>query len=122
MLGKIGHKNFALLGRMLDLHAAKHRVIAQNVANVNTPNYRRREFKFEDALQRAMHRGQSEDYQDIQGWVDRPNNTPVRNNGNNVDIDQEMVKMHENNSLYNIYTQLYSRNSHMVKSAIKGGR
>lgn len=121
MISKMGHKNFTLLGRMLDLHAAKHRVIAQNVANVNTPHYRRREFQFDSALRNAMAHGRANDYARIEGWVSRPNNTPVRNNGNNVDIDQEMQALAGNNTTYQIYAELYSRKSRMVKAAIKGG-
>jgi flagellar basal-body rod protein FlgB len=120
MLDKIGNKNFALLGKMMDLTAARHRVIAQNIANVNTPNYRRREFKFDSALQEAMKGGTTSDYQGIMGWVDRPNNTPIRNNGNNVDIDQEMMMMNENGSQYEIFTSIYSKKSQMLKSAIRG--
>lgn len=122
MLHKLGNKNFTLLGKMLSLTSARHRVIAQNVANVNTPNYRRREFRFDSALSQAMARGTAAEYQGIQGWVDRPNNTPVRNNGNNVDIDLEMLNLNENAMSYDIYAQLYSRKSNMVKSAVRGAR
>lgn len=122
MIHKLGNKNFTLLGKMLSLTSARHRTIAQNVANVNTPNYRRREFKFDTALSQAMGKGTANAYEGIQGWVDRPNNTPVRNNGNNVDIDLEMLNLSENSMSYDIYAQLYSRKSSMVKSAIKGVR
>lgn len=107
---------------MLDLHGAKQRVIAQNIANVNTPKYRRREFKFETALKQAMREGRSKDYASIEGWVDRPNTTPVRNNGNNVDIDMEMVEMGENSQMYQVYSSLYAKKSGMTKAAIRGGR
>lgn len=120
MLSKMGQKNFTLLGRMLDLHAAKHRVIAQNVANVNTPHYRRREFRFEGALRNAMAGGKATDYADVRGYVARPNTTPVRNNGNNVDIDSEMRALSGNSTTYQIYSELYTRKSRMVKGAIKG--
>ena len=39
-----------VLSRVLDTAALRHRVIAQNVANVNTPGYRRLEVTFEDEL------------------------------------------------------------------------
>lgn len=122
MLTKLGNKNFTLLGKMLDLTAARHRVISQNVANVNTPNYRRRVFKFEKALRNAMEGGTAEDYMEVKGWVDRPRNTPVRNNGNNVDIDREMFMLGENSAEYNVYSQLYNRKAQMLKSAIRGVR
>jgi flagellar basal-body rod protein FlgB len=118
MLNKLGHKNFTLLARMMDLLSAKQRVHAQNIANVNTPNYRRRELRFDRALQQAMDKGTAEAYSTMQGWVDRPRNTPVRNNGNNVDIDLEMVAMGENSNLYEVYTDIYNRKSAMLKTAI----
>ena len=93
MLSKLGNKNFTLLARMLDLHGASQKVHAQNIANVNTPNYRRRVFSFNKELRHAMDKGTAEAYTGIKGWVNRPNNTVVRNNGNNVDIDMEMVAM-----------------------------
>lgn len=120
MLSKIGHKNFTLLAKMMDLHAASHKVHAQNIANVNTPNYQRREFRFHKALRNAMEGGTAEHYKDIRGWVDRPNNTPIRNNGNNVDIDMEMASLSENNSFYEMYVQIYNKKTSMIKSAIKG--
>ena len=121
MLSKLGNKNFTLLAKMMDLHAASQKVSAQNIANVNTPNYHRREFKFSKALREAMQRGQASDYRNIRGWVDRPNTTPVRNNGNNVDIDMEMISMRENAMKYQIFVDLYSKKAAMLKTAIKGG-
>ena len=118
MLDKLGNKNFTLLGRMLDLHAAKQRVHAQNVANVNTPNYKRREFKFETALKRALAGGRSQDYQEIEGWVDRPNNTPVRNNGNNVDIDMEMTDEAATTIQYNALVAQLNAKYSMLHSVI----
>ncbi len=122
LMEKLGHKNFTLLGRMMDLNAAKLRTISQNVANINTPNYRRRELKFDKALREAMGRGHASDYRSIRGYVDRPNNTAIRNNGNNVDIDLEMLNMSQTTASYEIYTDLYKRKSQMVKMAIRGGR
>lgn len=119
-LGKIGNKNFTLLSKMLDLLSANQRVYSQNVANVNTPNYRRRQFRFDSALRNAMQKGTPEAYADIQGYVSRPNNTPVRNNGNNVDIDREMISINENGSEYQIYTNIYVKKSGLVKKAIRG--
>jgi flagellar basal body rod protein FlgB len=86
VMEKLGDKNFTLIAKMLDMNAARQRVIAGNVSNVNTPN-----------------------------------TTAVRNNGNNVDIDLEMVNMRQTAALYNIYTQLYNRKASLVKMAISGG-
>lgn len=118
---KIGNKNFTLVAKLLDLHAKSQKVISQNIANVNTPNYKRRVFKFDKALHDALGKGTSYAYRDITGWVDRPNVTPVRNNGNNVDIEIELMNMKENSMLYETYTQIYNKKSTLVKKAISGG-
>jgi len=118
MLQKLGNKNFPLLNKLLGLHSARHRVIAENIANVNTPNFRRSEFRFESALQQAMEHG---DVREARGFKERPKNTPVRNNGNNVDIDMEMVALDKNAMSFEIYSQLYRQKAQMVRSAIKGG-
>ncbi|MBT7896076.1 MAG: hypothetical protein HN564_03670, partial [Flavobacteriales bacterium] len=64
--------------------------------------------------------GTAKGYRAVEGWVDSPNNTPVRNNGNNVDIEKEVMNMKENAMLYQIYSELYNRKSASVKKAIRG--
>jgi flagellar basal-body rod protein FlgB len=120
-MSKLGNKNFALLGRMLDLTQERHRVIAGNIANVNTPNYQRRAYNFNDSLKYAMEQGSVNAYRNVQGFVDRPKTTPVRNNGNNVDIDLEMLNMRENSAYYKTLVELYNKKSGLVKRAITGG-
>ncbi len=122
LIEKLGNKNFTLLAKMLDMEAASIRVNSQNIANVNTPHYRRRSFDFESSLRQAMSLGASEDYQAIQGHVAMPNTTAVRNNGNNVDIDLEMLNMKQSSALYDIYAQLYSRQTTNLRNAIRGTR
>lgn len=122
MKALLGNKNLNLLSRMMDLHATRHRVIAENIANVNTPNYRRQSFGFEKAMRHALANGGAERYDNVRGRITRPNTTAVRNNGNNVDIEQEMLAISGNGSRFRIYSELYNRKSQMIKSAIRGGR
>ena len=122
MLSKIGHKNFTLLAQLMRMHHRKHKVIASNIANANTPYYRRRDFKFDTSLRNAMEGGTSADYRAIGGTVVKPKNTPIRNNGNDVDIDKEMLALSGNATLYDIYSHLYQKNSTLVKQAIRGGK
>ncbi len=42
------------LGQALDLYQARHRVLAENVANAETPGYRARDLDFGSALARAF--------------------------------------------------------------------
>ena len=55
MNGKVSQVD--LLARTLDAASLRHRAIASNVANVNTPDYKRVEVSFEEDLVRSARRG-----------------------------------------------------------------
>src|SRR5439155_20002965 len=93
-----------LIGKMLDAAALRHRVIAQNVANVNTPGYRRLQVTFEGELERALQRGGGTGRVQPQ-VVEAPGGT-ARADGNNVDIDREMGQLMKNSMLFNAFTQV----------------
>jgi len=46
-------KSSTLLEKMLDVSSVKHKVIANNIANVNTPGYKKMEVSFADQLEKA---------------------------------------------------------------------
>src|SRR4029079_10243927 len=76
--------------------AARQRAIANNVANVDTPNFKATEVRFEDALKSAIGRGKPSGglhQNGLNSEVSRTsvvNTTSTRADGNNVDIDREM--------------------------------
>lgn len=119
---QLGNKNFTLLKTMLNMHSTKNKTIAENIANVNTPHYRKKAFLFADSLQQAMSKGTAEAYHNVQGSFEHPKNTLARHNGNNVDIEQEMLDLSENQKLYQLYTEIYNKKTEMVQLAIRGGR
>ena len=48
------NSQFDLLGRLIDATEVRHRAISNNLANVNTPNYRRMDVEFEEQLTREL--------------------------------------------------------------------
>jgi flagellar basal-body rod protein FlgB len=107
-----------LLARVLDASALRHRVLAHNVANVNTPNYARLDVAFEDDLGRALARGQT-------GAGVRPHVTTTagdatRADGNTVDIDREMAQLTQNNLLFAAAAQVLASRLGTLRSAITG--
>ena len=50
-----------VLNKALDGYAARQKAISSNLANVETPNYHRRDVAFEDALGQAIDRHSSEE-------------------------------------------------------------
>ena len=51
MIGKSSQTN--MLSRLLQQAELRHKVVAQNIANVNTPGYRNLEVRFDDTLKKA---------------------------------------------------------------------
>ena len=97
-------------------------MITENIAHANTPGYKRKVYQFQDQLQKAMRKGTAEAYQNIGGRLVSPRNTLVRHNGNNVDIEKEVLDLGENRKLHRLYSEMYNRKSELLSIAIRGGR
>ena len=124
----------------------RQQAIANNIANVDTPNYRAKGVAFEDALQaelagppKAPPRLQrlGLDATDarhipvkpvVRGAIDaRPVtfDTPdgtLRNDGNTVDVDREMSKLAETQISYNALAQVQISRFANLRNAIREGR
>jgi len=124
------------LERSLDATSLRQNVIADNIANVNTPNYKRKMVSFEEELKLALGRSSNQ----IQIALTHPNHIPIgsaplyrlkpqletdnstrwRNDGNNVDIDVEMAEMAKNVIKYQALTQRVSGKFASLKMVIEG--
>lgn len=111
---------FELLGKLLDVAHARQRVIAQNIANVNTPGYRQLEVRFEDAFVQQMDRkNEAGAIRVIPQVVEGPGGAE-RVDGNNVDIDSEIARLQKNTMLMNAYTQILASRIAAQRTAISG--
>jgi flagellar basal-body rod protein FlgB len=108
-----------LLGRLLDAAALRHRVIANNLANVNTPGYRRQEVSFEGAFARAMDQGEAKAAA-VRPVVVEATGGKARLDGNTVDVDREMADLNKNALLYNAFNQFLLGQIAAMRSAITG--
>lgn len=107
-----------VLGRVLDTAALRHRVIAHNVANVNTPGYRRLEVVFEDVLARAAGDPSAGALSGQPKVVESVG--PDRVDENNVDIDREMNELTKNGLLYQAAVQILASRLASMRAAIAG--
>lgn len=112
--------NIDLLSRLLSVASLRHRVIAHNVANVNTPGYREHQVLFEDAFRQALSRGVDGEALEVSPAVVESEGGPERADGNNVDIDYEMARLGKNSTLARVYTQVMASYLAMARSAISG--
>ena len=120
----------------LDLYAARHRVLTQNIANVETPGYRARELDFQSALQRAFtppepgtETAATADGSGSTGGgaesaaqvvVDR--DAALKVDGNSVDLDTQMARMSENAFRLTALSRMLARQYDTLKFAIEGTR
>lgn len=111
---------FDLLNRLLDTAGLRQRVIAQNVANVNTPGYHRLDVSFEDTLARELQSNSEATGVNAQPRVIEAVGGVARADGNNVDIDAEMGQLSKNTLLYNACTQILASRIAAMRSAIAG--
>lgn len=108
-----------LLTQVLDAAALRHRVISQNVANVNTPGYRRREVAFEADMAKALASPGGATTAQVKPQVVVADG-PERVDGNTVDIDREMNDLTKNALLYQAATQIVASRVAALRSAIAG--
>ena len=106
-----------VLPQLLDAAALRHRVIAQNVANVNTPGYRRREVAFEADLAKAL--ASPAAAAQVKPHVVIADG-PERVDGNTVDIDQEMNALTKNALLYQAAAQIMTSRVASLRAAVAG--
>jgi flagellar basal-body rod protein FlgB len=117
MLSDILFKNTTqpAVNKMLDASMLRSRVISNNIANVNTPGYRRVEVSFEDELRNALDRTRLQgtrtdenhldfgrkDISQVNARAYHPYDPTQPSGVNNVDIDMEMAKLAEAQITYN---------------------
>jgi flagellar basal-body rod protein FlgB len=132
----IFHETFSLLEKSLNLRSLQHRVLASNIANMDTPNYKAVELAVAEEMNRDRGSAPGIQLMRTQAGHFPINNNPaddvklkiakapefsLRGDGNTVDLDQTMGKLAENTLLYRTATQLLSEKFSELKKAIKGG-
>ena len=118
MFGGSFGKTVDLLSRGMDVAVLRRNVIANNVANAETPNFKRTVVDFEASLRRALDSEkvqpplqfvtdrrhipfhQTVDYRTVRPRLVLDYLTTAKNNGNNVDIEEEGMLALQNQLLY----------------------
>lgn len=114
------------LAKSLDGIGLRHKVIADNIANVETPGFIRSEVSFENSLKLAMESGNEHEIrkslEEVQPEVTPDQTSAMRPNGNNVSIDKEMADLSKNALHYESLIQIINLKGAMLKAAITEGR
>jgi len=118
-----GMRNLQMLEMGLSATSVRRDVIANNIANVDVPNFKRSEVSFESDLKRAVDSERAFadkprletlnpahvdgrrpiDYRTVQPTTQADYLSTMRADGNNVDIEDEMSKLVRNQMQYSLY-------------------
>lgn len=94
-------------------------LIANNLANLDTPGYRRLDSMFEKVLADAIEDGKLADLEENEAWVFTPGVSPVNQQGNDVELDTEVGEMVKNTVLYKTYVRLLGRMYRQLDMAMR---
>src|SRR5258708_724869 len=115
--------NYLAAKKMLDVTVLRHEAIASNLANLETPNYKRLDVSpgFESQLRQAV---ASRDPAQISGIqpalaVDA-GAISGRNDGNTVQLESELLKLNQNTVEHTLETQLITGSLLKMRLAISG--
>ena len=116
------------LKAFMDQHLLRQGVISSNIANLDTPGYKAKEVLFEDHLNKCLsleathpaHRTQSESKRSHRIQTDPYSR--IGNDANTVDIDREMMKLTQNQLLYNSTAQIIQNKLEGIKNTIRSIR
>jgi flagellar basal-body rod protein FlgB len=120
----------ALKGRM-QYHQSRQKLLAENVANADSPGFRPRDLKPFDAALAAQRGSTSGDagpakthYSHLGGQgagalgSRRSSVFEATQTGNAVNLEDEMMRMSQNNSDYQLATSLYSKSLQYLRLAL----
>jgi len=128
----------AILQKSMDALSVQHQVIANNMANIDTPHFKRSVVSFQDKLRSALNINepsslwrthvkhlpmfQSISLDDFKPDVRTVTETIGRNDGNNVDLEMESATLAQTNLLYNSLADVTGRYMANLRHSISEGR
>ncbi len=118
---------FQVLEQIIKTSAFRHKILASNIANIDTPGYKAKDVSFKESMSNpslgltrtsTMHKQGPNNLRETGGMtaVERAS----WEDGNNVALDMELAHMTENSLLYEAGAKLLSKKLQMFKNAIKG--
>lgn len=134
---KLFDQKFTIIEKGLNAYSKRSEALANNIANVNTPKYKRQDVNFEGLLQRALDQESGtisgirtnsghieinsvDRIENIESEIIQETNTIMRNDGNNVDMEKEQAEFAKNNLRFQFATTRISQDFSLIKSMIKG--
>lgn len=131
-------KTMDILHRSMSVNSMRQEVIANNIANADTPNFKRSDVNFETSLKQALESEDKEifpakmssekhipfdrpiDYRTVQARRTLDYLTQTDANGNNVDLEEETSKAVKEQLSYNLMVQTVSGHFNNINLVLRG--
>lgn len=115
--------NYTAVKKLMDVSAMRHAAIASNIANVSTPGYKRVDLSktFEEELKSRIGARDAAAIASAMPRTETDSLTPsTRADGNNVQIDRELLELSKNTMNFDALTNFASGSLKQLKMAITG--
>jgi len=131
-------KTLGILHKTMDVSTLRREVISNNISNSDTPNYKRSEVNFEAEMARVLRNedkkvrpeaamsdprhisfNHSKSYKDVHPSIHLDHLTTTKNNGNNVDIEVEMMNALENQMRYQLLSQMVAGKFNKINMVVR---
>lgn len=108
-----------LLEAGITAEGARQKAIANNIANMNSPGYRRVDIRFEDILNKMLNSGGDIKKSELEPEYYQPKTTAIKSNGNDVSLDVEVGEMVKNSLRHKLYMSLLKKKYQQMSLAIR---
>ncbi|MGQ9856398.1 MAG: flagellar basal body rod protein FlgB [Fervidobacterium sp.] len=125
------NSNFDTLKTALDVQMKRQELHAQNIANAETPGYKKKYIAFEEYLQASKMKLKLSTTNEkhlptfpkvVTAKQITQKSTSLTNDGNNVDIDMEVTEMVKDALRYQVLSRLMSANIDRYNTVIRNTR
>ncbi len=96
----------------------RQKAIANNIANLEIAGYRRVDVKFEELLDKCLNSSGEVDLDELEPQIYRPKQTPVKANGNDVNLEAEVGQMIKNTLRHKAYIRLLNKKYKQIELAM----
>jgi flagellar basal-body rod protein FlgB len=107
-----------LLEAGLRAEAMRQQAIANNVANLQTPGYRRLDVRFEELLTKAMESGEDFDLEELEPELYQPKNTAIKGDGNDVNLEVEVGELVKNSLRQKAFVRVLNKKYNQIDQAV----
>lgn len=128
--------NFQVLEKALNLRMTQNRVIAANIANVDTAGFQAHRMDFEASMQKALQAAESAgdgpatlehlesafNGSDADAVIEPTNDASSGLDGNNVNMDGELAAMTRNSMMYQVTARLLAAKYGQIRAVLESER